>query len=105
MEKELIKNPAFKKLCKSLAGLKKEKDVAVFLRDVATLSELTGMSERLLVAEMIQKGIPYRTINKETGVSTTTITRVAYWLHHGMGGYQLVLKHIHPPKPVGKRSR
>ena len=35
--------------------------------------------------------IPYREIAK-TGASTATITRVAHWLHHGMGGYKLILE-------------
>ena len=91
MEKDLTQNTGFKKLCKGLASLSDAKKVAKLLRDVATLKECLDMSERLQAAEMIQKGLPYRSINEKTGISTTTITRVAHWLHHGMGGYELVL--------------
>lgn len=91
MEKELSKKPGFKKLCLTLAGLKDEKKIAALLRDVATLNELMDMSDRITVAEMIKKEIPYRTISEKTGVSTTTVTRVAHWIHHGAGGYELVL--------------
>ena len=49
------------------------------------------MSERFAVAKLISANIPYRDISTQTGVSTTTITRVAYWLRHGMGGYTSVL--------------
>ena len=62
------------------------------MRDLCTLSELQSMSERFQVVQQIDKGLSYRKINKKTGVSTATITRVAHWLHHGMGGYQMMLK-------------
>jgi uncharacterized protein YerC len=34
-------------------------------------------------------GLPYREINKQTGVSVTTIGRVARYLTSGNGGYHL----------------
>jgi len=40
---------------------------------------------------MVKNNIPYREISDKTGSSTATVTRVAHWLHHGMGGYDLVL--------------
>jgi TrpR-related protein YerC/YecD len=49
------------------------------------------MAERFLVAKMVKKNISYRTISEKTGSSTATVTRVAHWLNHGMGGYGLVL--------------
>lgn len=72
-------------------GLKSEKEVFALLRDICTLSEMSAMAERLDVAEQVQKGVTYRTIAKNTGASTATITRVAHWLHNGMGGYHSVL--------------
>lgn len=61
------------------------------LRDVATYKEIEALYERLTVAEAIMNGETYRTIAKNTGTSTATVTRVAHWLHHGHGGYELVL--------------
>ena len=91
IEKQLAKNPGFKKICKAFAGLKNEKSVAAFLRDICTLKELEDMSDRIETASLLKKGLTYRTIAKKTGVSTTTITRIAHWMHHGMGGYDLAL--------------
>ena len=62
-----------------------------FLRDLCTLSEIEAIIERLRVAKMVKDNIPYREISEKTGSSTATVTRVAHWLHHGMGGYELVL--------------
>ncbi len=85
------KKSEFKNLSKVFIGLKDEKEVFNLLRDICTLSELSAMAERLEVAEMVNKKVPYRTISKNTGASTATITRVAHWLHNGMGGYHSVL--------------
>ncbi|MBN2086992.1 DNA-binding transcriptional regulator [Candidatus Peregrinibacteria bacterium] len=95
LERDLTKNPGFKKLCKGFASLNDEKSVAALLRDVCTINELIEMSGRIEAASLIKQGLSYRVINKKTGVSTTTITRIANWMNHGMGGYELALGHHH----------
>lgn len=72
--------------------LQNTQECAAFLRDLCTISEIEAMSERFAVAKLISKNMSYRDISEETGVSTTTITRVAHWLRHGMGGYNSVLR-------------
>src|SRR3989338_3483874 len=78
-------------LYKAFLSLRDAKECAAFLRDLCTVSEIEAMSERFAVAKLISANITYRDISTQTGVSTTTITRVAYWLRHGMGGYTSVL--------------
>lgn len=103
------KDPWFAALCRAVAACKGEKEVAAFLRDVGTLSELQAWSERLEVARQIRAGKTYRDINKSTGASTTTITRVAKFLDGKEGGYTKVLKtskknaHHHASAPRGER--
>jgi TrpR-related protein YerC/YecD len=62
-----------------------------FFSDLCTMAEIKSMSERFQVMKMVDKKVPYREISKKTGVSTATITRVAHWLHHGKGGYKMML--------------
>lgn len=83
-----------KELFGAIAGLKTPDECKKFFRDLCTLAELNAMSERWQVAKQVRQGIPYRNIAKKTGASTATVTRVAHWLHHGMGGYQLVLHRL-----------
>ena len=85
------KTSEFKNLSQAFVGLKNEKEVFALLRDICTLSEMSAMAERLEVAEQVENWVSYRTIAKNTGASTATITRVAHWLHNGMGGYHSVL--------------
>ena len=63
-----------------------------FLRDLCTLEELAELSNRWQAAEMLNKGVSYREVANKTGMSTTTVTRIAHWIKHGEGGYEKVLK-------------
>lgn len=83
--------PKLKHLAKTLRSLKTEADLFNFLRDLCTLEELDELSTRWKVAQMLNRGEPYRQIAAQTNVSTTTITRIAHWLTHGEGGYQKAL--------------
>lgn len=85
------KNPWFRALCTAIVACKNEEEVASFLRDVGTLTELQAWSERFEVAKQIAKGRTYRTITDTTGASTTTVTRVARFLTGDQGGYRRAL--------------
>ncbi len=107
------KEPWFKGLIGALRSLKTDADTENFLRDIATLSELQALSERLEVARLIAQGMSYRKIAEATGASTTTVTRVAHFLENGEGGYRTVLNaHRHhriknnrkPQDNEGKKS-
>ena len=95
-------DPRFKKLCRALLDCSTEKEVADFLRDIGTLSELYTWSERLAVAERLQSGKSYRETSIFTGASTTTVKRVASFLNDGEGGYQRILssQHHHTASPM-----
>ena len=94
MSEPEMQSKGMKQLLETIAALKTSVEVKKFLRDVCTLAELCAMSERWQVAKLVQKGTPYRAIAQKTGSSTATITRVAQWLYHGMGGYKLMLHRL-----------
>ncbi|HBB02349.1 MAG: TrpR-like protein YerC/YecD [Candidatus Peregrinibacteria bacterium GW2011_GWF2_38_29] len=91
MSEKAINTVEAKELFNAISKLKNADECRKFFRDLCTLSELTSMIERLQAAKLIQKDTPYRKISQLTGASTTTVTRVAHWFHHGQGGYKLVL--------------
>lgn len=92
MSGEKIANKGLKELYEGVLKLKNVEECKKFFRDLCTIAELNSMAERLTVMKMIDQNIPYRQISKKTGSSTATITRVAHWLHHGKGGYKLILE-------------
>ena len=77
----------------AILSLKNADECRRFFRDITTPSELEALSERWHVARLLDAGeLSYRAIHQETGVSTTTITRVARFLEHEPNqGYRLVL--------------
>lgn len=91
-EKNWRKTPGFKALCRALADCQTPEEVADFLRDIGTLTELHAWSERLEVARLLADGKTYREIAELTGASTTTVTRVAKYLREGEGGYRSLLE-------------
>ena len=69
-------------------------ELRAFLRDLCTPAELQAMADRWAVVECLQKELPYREIHRVTGVSITTIGRVARYLAAGNGGYSLAVKRL-----------
>ncbi len=86
------RTPKLKKLVQAILSLKDEAETLNFFRDLCTRDELEEMAERWHVVQLLAKGKSYREIAKKTGVSTTTVTRIAQWLEHGEGGYQAALQ-------------
>lgn len=78
-------------LFKAILKLKTVEEAEKFFRDLCTLQELYEMAKRWQAVKMIDEGLPFRTIAEKLKMSTTTVARVAHWLHHGEGGYRLVL--------------
>jgi TrpR-related protein YerC/YecD len=66
-----------------------------FLKDLCTPAELQALVDRWQVVEYLQQDLPYRKIHELTGVSVTTIGRVARFLSDGFGGYQAAIKRTH----------
>src|SRR3990167_7153899 len=81
-------------LFRAVISLKDVKEAEQFFRDLCTIDEIKEMSERWQIAQMVEKGLPYRGIAKKLEVSTTTVARVALWLNNGAGGYRLILDRL-----------
>lgn len=94
MENKELNGRGFEELFAGILKLKNTKECRQFFRDLCTITELNAMAERFVVAKKVSASESYREISKQTGSSTATITRVAHWLHHGMGGYAMVLKRL-----------
>ena len=81
-------------LSAALAALHEPAAARAFLEDLCTPAELEAMADRWRVVPFLVDGLPYREIHDLTGVSVTTIGRVARCLALGAGGYQLAAKRL-----------
>jgi TrpR-related protein YerC/YecD len=73
----------------AILTLRTVEECRAFFRDLCTPAELQALADRWAVVGLLQQGVPYREIHKQTGVSVTTIGRVARYLTNGNGGYTL----------------
>jgi TrpR-related protein YerC/YecD len=65
-----------------------------FFRDLCTPAELQALVDRWRVVGLLRDGLTYRQINERTGISVTTIGRVARYLSAGHGGYLAVAERV-----------
>ncbi len=84
-------NPLSESLYQAILCLKTLEEAKRFFRDLLTEEEIEEFAKRWQVAQMLDQDIPYTKIQKQTGLSSTTVARISRWLRSGMGGYRLVL--------------
>ena len=82
----------------AVCQLRSVEECRAFFRDLCTPAELQAMADRWSVVEHLERGVPYREIHRLTGVSVTTIGRVARYLAAGNGGYSLVARRLAAPR-------
>jgi TrpR-related protein YerC/YecD len=85
------RTPAVEQLADALVQIDDREQMLAFLRDVCSYTELAALAQRLEVARLVDRGVPYAEIARQLGASTATVTRVAQWVRHGEGGYRAVL--------------
>lgn len=89
-----------KDLAEAFTTVETAEEMERFLVDLCTPAELRALAERWHVAKMLDAGEQsYREINALTGVSTTTIGRVARFLKdEPHQGYRTVLDRMQRPE-------
>ena len=78
-------------LFRAVISLKSAAECRNFFLDLCTPAELQALVDRWQVVELLEQGLTYRKIHDLTGVSVTTIGRVARFLTDGFGGYRTVI--------------
>lgn len=63
-----------------------------FFEDVCTIKEIQSLAQRLQVARLLSEEKTYSEIEKITGASTATISRINKCLGYGADGYKLILE-------------
>lgn len=83
-------------LAEALVSISDREEARAFLADLCTPPEVHTLAERWHVAKLLDGGdMTYREIHEATGVSTTTVVRVARFLRQeGNGGYRQLLDRI-----------
>ncbi len=91
-------------LFETVSYLQDVSDCRNFFKDLCTPAELQALVDRWHVVGLLQQDLPYRRIHDLTGVSVTTIGRVARFLSDGFGGYATAIEHSNARHPSRKKS-
>jgi TrpR-related protein YerC/YecD len=92
-------------LFEALLSMRTPKEMRAFLDDLCTPAELEAIADRWRVVPLLLEETPYREIHDRTGVSVTTIGRIARCLSFGAGGYRLAAERVLGPERKRKRAR
>ena len=82
------------RLIAAMLALRSSEELRAFLGDLCTPAELEAIADRWRVVPLLMEGIAYREIHDRTGVSVTTIGRIARCLELGTGGYRLAAERV-----------
>ena len=91
---EKLKDKKLDSLFSAILSLENIEECYCFFEDLCTISEIKSISQRFDVVKMLDKKSVYTDIEKETGASSATISRVNRSLLYGSGGYRLALDRL-----------
>ena len=78
----------------AILSLENKEECYKFFEDVATITEIKSLAQRIHVAKLLKNKKTYTEIAEITGASTATISRVNRCLNYGSNGYNIVLDRI-----------
>jgi len=94
MKKHRWMNDDTDELMLALLELKSLAEARAFFGDLFTEKEIKETANRWKVAKMLDYGIGYRKIERVTGMSSATISRIRKKMEEGLGGYRLMMSKI-----------
>ena len=86
-----LRGEALDQLFEAILSLETIEECYQFFDDLATMNEISSLSQRLQVAKLLSEGHTYSSIEKKTNASTAAISRVRRCIDYGSGGYKIVL--------------
>ena len=87
-------NQSIDRLFQAILTLKDVDECYRFFEDACTIKEILEIAGRFEIACQLTDNKNYQQISKDTGVSTTTISRVNRCLQYGNGGYRTAIERL-----------
>lgn len=88
---KMFEKPDVKQLVDAFLMMEGREEIEAFLADICTPREICDFAQRLQVARYLDEGEPYVEVQRRTGASSTTVSRVSKALNGEWGGYRKVL--------------
>ena len=82
---------AAERIAQAFCAIDTPEEALALISDWLTRREVIELAQRLEVARLLDKGTSYVGVSRQTGASSTTVSRVSKCLNGGSGGYRLGL--------------
>lgn len=89
-----VQNEQIDKLFEAILQLKNVEECYRFFDDLCTINELEAFGQRFEVAKMLYNHKTYQEIERQTGISAATISKISKSFSLGPGGYELLIKRV-----------
>jgi len=81
-------------LAQAFLKLRNVEEIKLFLKDILSNTEQESIGMRIGIVQMLEQGLPYTQIQRETGASSATIAKVSENYKYGNDGYKLILERL-----------
>lgn len=89
-----VQNEQVDELFEAILSLQTIEECYRFFDDLCTINEIEAFGQRLMVAKMLHDKKTYQEIEKETGISAATISKISKSYLYGPGGYKLIIDRL-----------
>jgi TrpR-related protein YerC/YecD len=89
-----VQNDEIDKLFEAILKLDTIEECYRFFDDLCTVNEIEAFGQRLAVAKMLFQNMTYQEIEKATGISAATISKISKSFSYGPGGYEMIIKKL-----------
>jgi len=89
-----IQNKQIDDLFEAVLKLETVEECYRFFDDLCTINEIEAFGQRLMVAKMLHKKMTYQEIEKETGISAATISKISKSYLYGPRGYKMIIEKL-----------
>jgi TrpR family trp operon transcriptional repressor len=79
-------------IIKVLSKIKNPKLMALFLKDLLTQQELVEIKRRWQIINLLDSGLPQRSVAKKLKIAIATVSRGSRMLKNPQGGFNQILK-------------
>lgn len=81
-------------LYRAILKLESIEECYKFFEDLCTVNEIEAFGQRLNVAKLIDQKVTYQNIEKQTGVSAATISKISKSYAYGPSGYKMIIDRL-----------
>lgn len=89
-----VQNENIDKLFEALQKLETIEECYMLFEDLCTINEIEALGQRLAVAKLLHQKKTYQEIEKATGISAATISKISKSYMYGPGGYKMIIEKL-----------